>query len=75
MIYWFENSCNNVQEVQNFVYLLSTISSRQSGLVVYEQNLRSSVSLFCARVMPKHTWVNDQDRFLHPNLEQEKTIL
>ncbi len=72
MIYWFENSSNNVQEAANFVYILSTISSRGSGFLSYPKNHRTSLSLFCARVIPKHTWINDQDRFLLPKCAGEK---
>ncbi len=67
MIFWFENSCNNMQETTTHVFLLSAIGSRHNGLAVHNQNIKDSITLFCARTIPKHSWLNDQDRFRKPH--------
>jgi hypothetical protein len=67
MIFWFENSANNVENCSNFVYLLSSTSSRKSGLHVQSNVLSEAISLFMARTLVKQKWINDQNRFLKPN--------
>ncbi len=68
MIYWFENSGNNVFRNHNFTFLLSAKSSHNSGFFVRNCNYRESIGLFASRSLPKHTWVNDQDRYSEPLL-------
>jgi len=49
------------------VFLLSseyTKSSHFTNLGVNKESLRKSLSLYVARSVPKHSWINDQDRYL-----------
>lgn len=66
MIYWFENSGNNVFRNHNFTFLLSAKSSHENGFFVRDCNYRDSIGLFASRSLPKHTWINDQDRYSKP---------
>ena len=66
MLYWFENSGNNVFRGDKFVFLLSSRSSHNSGLSVEAISYRNSIATFSARALPKHTWINDQDRYMVP---------
>ncbi len=66
MIFWFENSSNNVESCLNFVYLLSSTSSRKGGFHVRSNLLNEAISIFMARALVKQNWVNDQNRFLKP---------
>lgn len=38
----------------------------KSGLGFYipKNNLRRSIALYCVRSLPKHTWINDNNRFI-----------
>jgi hypothetical protein len=67
MILYFISDSNSVWQGQQFVYLqYSKCYSHSGGLYVYENNFRRMVSLFNARILPRHTWINDQDRYLVP---------
>ena len=68
MLFWFENHANNVENCLNFVYLLSSTSSRNSGFHVRSNILNEMIPLFVARTLVKQNWVNDQNRFLKPRL-------
>ena len=38
-----------------------------AGVFLYSHNedsIRRSISLFCVRSLPKHTWINDNNRFI-----------
>ena len=72
MILYFISDSNNVWQGQQLVYLQSSkCYSHSGGLFVYENNFRRMVSLFNTRILPKHTWINDQDRFLRPHEKEE----
>lgn len=72
MRFYFLSDSNNVQQGQQLVYLQSCkCYSHKGGLYVQDCNFRESVGLFNARILPKHTWINDQDRFLKPNKEDK----
>ena len=67
MILYFISDSNSVWQGQQLVYLQSSkCYSHSGGLYVYENNSRRMVSLFNARILPIHTWINDQDRYLVP---------
>jgi hypothetical protein len=66
MICWFENHSNIIQLNATQVFFLSVISKDKHGLPIKEDNHRSCISLFIARSIPKHTWVNDPDVYLQP---------
>jgi hypothetical protein len=72
MICWFETSCNNLQNSTNFVYLLSSKSSRGGGLYMNPQNIRKCLAIFNTRSLEKQNWINDQDRYLAPKKDEEK---
>jgi hypothetical protein len=45
-----------------------------NGIFMYEEhidNIRRSISLFCVRSLPKHTWVNSNNVFLSRRSENE----
>ena len=67
MICWFENNSNNLQHSTNFVYLLSTKSSRGCGLYITPLNFRECLAIFTTRIVEKQNWINDQDRYRLPN--------
>jgi hypothetical protein len=69
---YFISDSNNVQQGQQLVYLQSCkCYSHSGGLYIYENNFRDMVALFNARVLPRHTWINDQDRYLAPDKDIE----
>ena len=68
---------NNIFQSQQQTFLLSLAyitnkddrsgSLKGAGVFLYsnnEKNIRSSVSLFSARCLPKHNWINDNNRYL-----------
>lgn len=67
MLFWFETHSNNVESSLNFVYLLSSKSSRGSGLYVDRPYIKTSIALFSVRCLVKQNWVNDQNRYLTPS--------
>ena len=34
------------------------------GTYMYDNNIRQSICLFSVRSLTKHTWINDQDRYI-----------
>jgi hypothetical protein len=46
--------------------LMSSTPSDLSSIPCFtsDVNTRRSIALFCARALPKHTWINDSDRFM-----------
>jgi hypothetical protein len=69
--YGFFTSCgNNVQFSFQLVYLTSSTSAGTSrdikgrGTYIYSSNTRHCIALFSARGLSKHTWINDQDRYI-----------
>jgi hypothetical protein len=67
---------NNVFKSQREVYLTSSSSAGPSsnfkgfGTYMYQSNLRHCVALYGARVLSKHNWVNDQDRYIGRNTDK-----
>ena len=68
---FFTNRCNNVMHSVKLVYLTSSTSAGTSkdikgmgGLYIHQSNTRHCIALFSARVLSKHTWINDQDRYM-----------
>ena len=67
---FFTSYGNNVQFSFQLVYLTSSTSAGTSrdikgmGTYIYASNLRYCIALFSARVLSKHTWINDQDRYI-----------
>lgn len=70
MICWFENHSNNVMSNSDFVFLMSTVSSRHSGIYLQEENFRLGMALYIARdrKLIKQNWINDADQYFKPNL-------
>ena len=66
MICWFENDSNNVMSGKSYVFLMSTISSRNSGFYLAKENFRVPISLFASRVLTVYTWQNNADVYLTP---------
>ena len=70
MICWFENHSNNVMCNSDFVFLMSTNSSRHSGLYLQEENFRLGMALYIARdrkiIKPNLRY--DTDQYFKPNL-------
>jgi hypothetical protein len=65
MICWFENHCNTVECNRNFVYLLSSKSSRKSGFCVEKgTSMRKMLCVFSARSLIRESWIIDQNRYL-----------
>ncbi len=69
MICWFETTSNNVENSVNFVYLLSSKSSRGSGFYIDRPYIKTSITLFSVRCLVKQNWVNDQNRYLAPIID------
>jgi hypothetical protein len=70
MICWFENHSNNVMCNIDYVFLMSTISSRHSGMYLQKENFRLGLALYVSRdrVIVKNNWVNDADQYFKPYL-------
>ena len=68
MMCWFENHSNNVMCNIDYVFLMSTISSRHSGMYLDKENFRLGMALYIARdrFVIKKTWINDADIYLKP---------
>jgi hypothetical protein len=49
MICWFENSGNDTSNIDTYVFLLSSVSSRKRGVFTHPFNFRRSLSLYIAR--------------------------
>lgn len=69
--YGFFNTHNNdlFHSIQGAYILSSTSfchnnSIKGSGTYMYPPNLRRSISLFCARSLPKHSWKNSNDVYI-----------
>ena len=60
---FFNNQGNNLQYSVQGVYLMSSTSS-QNGLYIHQSNIRHCLALYSARVLSKHTWINDQDGYM-----------
>jgi hypothetical protein len=74
MICWFENDSNNVMSNTNFVFLMSSISSRHSGMYLQEENFRLGIALYIARdrKLIKPNWKYDIDPYFKPNGDKLK---
>jgi hypothetical protein len=65
---------NDIFHAQQYTSIFSTHTIQHNdnrikgkGVLIYEnniENLRRSISLFSIRSLAKHTWINDNDRFL-----------
>ena len=64
MIYWFENCNNNVGKNLQDVYLLSSQSSVNHGLKVYNQNFRRAVALYTMRKIIDANFKSREDVYL-----------
>jgi len=67
---FFNNAGNNVEGSSHLVYFISSTSAATSrdikgmGTYIHSSNLRYCIALFSARGLSKHTWINDQDRYM-----------
>jgi len=49
MLFWFGNNSNTLDMNDSFIYFMSSLSSRPSGLRVDKNNFRYSIALYIAR--------------------------
>lgn len=45
MICWFENDSNDVRSIDNYVFLIGSVSSRKTGFYLHKQNFRLGMAL------------------------------
>jgi hypothetical protein len=70
MIGFFNSHANNIQGSVQGVYLMSSTSAghiydiKGFGTYIHQSNIRHCIALYSARVLSKHTWINDQDRYM-----------
>lgn len=72
MICWLQLTANGIMH-NPYCYLLSSISSQASrsdqgkqGFFLESYYFRDSIALNASRSVIRHTWINDQDRYLAP---------
>ncbi len=65
MICWFENDSNDVSSIDTYVFLLSSVSSRKTGIYVHPFNFRKSLSLYIAR---NRDIISPTDFLIHNNV-------
>ena len=72
MICWFENHSNNIMSNATFVFLMSSISSRHSGMYLEKENFRLAMALYVSRDrnIIKQNWVKDADQYFKPKKEK-----
>jgi hypothetical protein len=76
MICWLENHSNDRMSSLTYVFYLSTISSRNSGMYLKENNFRHSISIYTARrISSKHLWVDHEDLYLVPSKKTKSNTL
>ncbi len=63
-IAYFLCNNNNMFEAQERTCLLSSSYAYSQGKYIPKNNIRRSLALFCVRSLPKHSWINDNNRFL-----------
>jgi len=67
---FFASYGNNVQFSGQLVYLTSSTSAgsirdiKGMGTYIHQSNIRHCIALYSARVLSKHNWINDQDRYI-----------
>jgi hypothetical protein len=73
MICWLENDSNNVMSGKSYVFLMSTISSRNSGFYLAKNVFRVSMAVYVTRrLFTKHSWDIHDDVYLTPIEENTK---
>jgi hypothetical protein len=76
MICWFENHSGDRMSSLTYVFYLSTVSSRHSGMYLDQKNFRESVSTYLARrISSKHLWFSHEDLYLAPNKKTKSNVL
>ncbi len=66
-IVFFYCSNNNIFEAQERTCLLSSQFADGHGFYIYKTpstSFRRSITIYSARCLPKHKWINDNDRFI-----------
>ena len=66
-IAFFFCSNNNIFKAQQETCFLSSHYASGHGFSIYKtptDSIRRSIALYCARSLPNHTWINDNNRFL-----------
>ncbi len=63
-IAFFFCSNNNIFKAQQETCLLSSQFAGDHGFYTPSTSIRRSITLFSVRSLPKHTWINDNNRFL-----------
>jgi len=71
MLCWFENHSNNIMSNSDYVFLISNVSSRHSGMYLQKENFRLGMALYIARdrSIIKRNWINDPDLYFKPKGE------
>ena len=63
---------NSLFEAQQLTCLLSsTRENYVNHILIYRHSIRRSITLYCVRCLPKHTWINDNNRFIGRENENE----
>ncbi len=76
MIFWLENDSNNVMSGKSYVFLMSTISSRNSGLYLDKDVFRMSLAIYITRRMfTNHSWDIHDDVYLAPFEDNKNDLL
>lgn len=66
MLCYFEIGGFDVSGDAQFVYLVSTISTRRHGSFVYHKNFKETIVSFVGKSLPKNGWLNNADCYLMP---------
>jgi hypothetical protein len=67
---FFNSEGNDVMHSLQGVYLMSSTSDGRKhhlkgfGTYIHQSNIRQVIALYGARGLSKHTWINDQDRYI-----------
>jgi hypothetical protein len=74
MLFWLVSNCNNVQNNISVFVLSAKISptSHFACIETFGNSFRQNLAFYNARSLPKQNWINDQDRYLAPNMDKPK---
>jgi len=73
MICWFENHGNDVSNINTYVFITFTISSRHSGFYSQKSNFRRSIALLIARnrsIILATNYITHDDVYLAPKKDK-----
>ncbi len=61
---FFNNSNNNVMHSTQLVYLMSSMSSYNHGLYIYQSNIRQVIALYGARRLSLDSFISHEDVYI-----------